>query len=111
MKFYLKNDLHIVDTLDIPTSDHVYLENLLEERLWGPSVLFIDDTQVMSFNITSACHNLKGLTLMPTTGLNVYSMLKHNTVVMSLKSLETIEERLLTKIHSTDFKAANIKRN
>jgi large subunit ribosomal protein L4 len=74
-------------------------------------VLFIDDTQVMPFNITAACHHLKGLTLMPTTGLNVYSMLKHSTVVITLKSLEKIEEKLLTKIHSTDFKSPNHKRN
>ena len=44
---------------------------------------------------------------MPTTGLNVYSMLKHNTLVITLKSLEKIEEKLLSKIHNTDFKPDN----
>jgi len=41
----------------------------------------------MPYNITSASVQSKGLTLMPTYGLNVYSMLKHNTLVMTKSSL------------------------
>jgi large subunit ribosomal protein L4 len=48
---------------------------------------------------------------MPTTGLNVFSMLKHNTLVITLKSLEKIEERLLHQIHNTQFRSLNLKRN
>ena len=49
----------------------------------------------MPFNITAAVVQSRGLTLMPTYGLNVFSMLKHNTVVMTTRSLEKVEERLL----------------
>ena len=65
----------------------------------------------MPSSITEACDKLRGTTLMPTTGLNVYSMLKHNTLVITVKSLEKIEEKLLQKIHNTQHRSLNIKRN
>ena len=33
------------------------------------------------------------------TGLNVHSMLKHETLVLTLAALEKLEERLLTAMH------------
>lgn len=38
-----QDDLHIVNALDIPTNDPTYIEELVSERLWGPSVLFVDE--------------------------------------------------------------------
>ena len=35
-------------------------------------------------------------------GLNVYSMLKHATLVLTVAAVERIEERLLTHMHSVD---------
>lgn len=55
----------------------------------------------MPFNITAAADKIRGVTLMPTMGLNVYSMLKHNSLVITLKSLEKIEERLLYFMNNT----------
>lgn len=42
IKFH-QNDLHIVDNLDLPTGDPQYLQDLMNERLWGPSILFVDE--------------------------------------------------------------------
>ena len=55
----------------------------------------------MPYNITAAVAKSRGLTLMPTYGLNVYSMLKHSTLVVTLKSLETIESKILYYLHNT----------
>ncbi len=60
----------------------------------------------MPFNITTAAHNIKGVTLMPTYGLNVYSMLKHNTLVLTTKSLEKIEANLLFYMHNNEYRAS-----
>ncbi len=38
-----QDDLQVVDSLDIPNDDPDYLEKLVEERKWGPAVLFIDE--------------------------------------------------------------------
>ena len=37
-------------------------------------------------------------------GLNVYSMLKHETVVMTMSALEAIEEKLVYQINKTKYK-------
>lgn len=38
-----QDDLHVVDSLDLPSDDPKYLEKLVEERGWGPAVLFVDE--------------------------------------------------------------------
>ena len=40
---WIQDDLHVVDSLELPTGDPAYLEKLVEERGWGPAVLFIDE--------------------------------------------------------------------
>lgn len=42
------------------------------------------------------------LTLFFITGLNVHSMLKHHTLVLTLAAVERIEERILFHLHRTD---------
>lgn len=37
-----QDDLHIVDTIEIPTDEVSYIEELVKSRNWGPSVLFVD---------------------------------------------------------------------
>jgi large subunit ribosomal protein L4 len=58
----------------------------------------------MPYNITSAANKMKGITLMPTYGLNVYSMLKHNTLVLTSKSLEKIESNLLFYMNNVEHR-------
>jgi large subunit ribosomal protein L4 len=59
----------------------------------------------MPYNLTAAAAKIKGLTLMPTYGLNVYSILKHNKLVMTTKSLDKIESKLLFYMHNTQFRS------
>ncbi|KAL6449092.1 hypothetical protein ACFW04_000655 [Cataglyphis niger] len=99
-----QDDLHIVDELEIPTSEPSYMEQLIEKRNWGPSVLFVDSYDIMPINITLATDKIKHINLMPVYGLNVYSMLKHNTLVLTEKAARLIEEKLLYQLHRTDFK-------
>ena len=40
-------------------------------------------------------------------GLNVYSMLKHETLVLTVAAVERIEEKLLSHIHSIDFRSVS----
>lgn len=65
----------------------------------------------MPFNITSAVTQTKGFTLMPTYGLNVYSMLKHTTVVMTLRSIDTIESKLLYIMNNCQFRESGFGKN
>lgn len=98
-----QDDLHIVESLEMPTGDPKFVESLVEKRRWGPSVLFIDAFDIMPKNITLATDSISHYNLMPFYGLNVYSMLKHDTLVLTLGAVERIEERLLFQLHRRDI--------
>ena len=49
----------------------------------------------MPKNITLATDQIPHINLMPAYGLNVYSMLKHDTLVLTLDAAEHIEKKLL----------------
>lgn len=97
---YAQNDLHIVDSLEIPTDEPEYLEELIDTRFWGFSVLFVDDRDVMPQNIALAVSDIGHFNLQPVYGMNVYSILKHNTLVLTLAAVEKIEKKLLERMHS-----------
>ncbi|XP_054714282.1 39S ribosomal protein L4, mitochondrial-like [Uloborus diversus] len=106
---FAQDDLVIVDSLEIPSSDSKYIEDLIKERKWGVSVLLINEYDVMPHNITLATDSLPSVTLMPFYGLNVWSMLKYDTLVLTVSSLDKIEERLLFQLHRSDIHCHKFK--
>lgn len=46
---------------------------------------------------------------MPVYGLNVYSMLKHETLVLTVDAVNEIESKLLKLLHTNDQKVAHKK--
>ncbi|XP_042223181.1 39S ribosomal protein L4, mitochondrial-like isoform X1 [Homarus americanus] len=107
---FSQDDLKIVENLDLPSDEAGYLEKLCEERCWGPSVLFVDDTDLMPRNITIATDTIQHVNLMPVYGLNVHSMLKHETLVLTVSAARRIEERLLYHLNRPDFYKMNNER-
>ncbi|XP_018798330.1 PREDICTED: 39S ribosomal protein L4, mitochondrial [Bactrocera latifrons] len=97
-----QDDLHIIDTVDMPTSDPQFIKKLIKERNWGPSVLIVDRDDIFPENISYATDALSYVNLMPSYGLNTYSMLKHDTLVLTVNAVKHIEERLLYQLHRTD---------
>lgn len=81
--------------MEIPTDDPEYIRNLVNERKWGPSVLFVNFEDIVPRNITMATDQIGYYNIMPSYGLNVYSMLKHNTVVLTKSATEHIQDRIL----------------
>nr|CAI5854959.1 unnamed protein product [Callosobruchus analis] len=104
-----QDDLHVVDNLEIPTEESSFLEELVKARNWGPSVLFVDMNDIMPRNITAATDAVKHYNLMPVYGLNVYSMLKHDTLVLTRSAVDTIESKILTHLHKNDTRACMSK--
>ncbi|KAJ3644366.1 hypothetical protein Zmor_027031 [Zophobas morio] len=99
-----QDDLHIIMNLEIPTDEPNFIEELVRSRNWGPSVLFVDDVDIMPRNITAATDKIKHFNLMPVYGLNVYSMLKHDTLVLTRAAVDLLELKLLTSLHKNDVK-------
>lgn len=56
----------------------------------------------MPKNITIATDSIKHVNLMPVYGLNVYSMLKHETLVLTESAVDEIENKLLFNLHRSD---------
>lgn len=90
-----QNNLHIIDSTDISSPDPQYLVDLFNQRHWGESVLIVDLNEDMSENILSATADLKKITLIPAIGINVYSMLKYDTVLLTVRTVDFLEEKLL----------------
>lgn len=56
----------------------------------------------MPRNITVATDTVKHFNLMPVYGLNVYSMLKYDTLVLTKNAVELLESKLLTQLHKNN---------
>ena len=97
-----QDDLYVITDLELPSADPAYMEELIEARHWGPSVLFVDTDDIMPLNITQATDSIGHVNLMPAYGLNVYSMLKHNTLVLTERAARSIEEKILYQLHRPD---------
>ncbi|XP_016381637.1 39S ribosomal protein L4, mitochondrial [Sinocyclocheilus rhinocerous] len=87
--------LYIVDSLEIPTPDPHYLLDLVKHRQWGDSVLIVDVGDEFPQNILKATEDLKTVNIIPATGLNVHSMLKHESLVLTLEAVKFLEKKLL----------------
>jgi len=97
-----QDDLHVIKDLEIPTDEKEYMERLVEERNWGPSVLFVDTNEIAPRNITAATDQIYHMNIMPVFGLNVYSMLKYSTLVLTVDAVKHIQDKILYQLHRTD---------
>lgn len=63
----------------------------------------------MPRNITAATDTIKHVNLMPAYGLNVYSMLKHDTLVLTKSAVDVIEEKLLYHLNKNNARDEKFK--
>jgi large subunit ribosomal protein L4 len=64
---------------------------------------------IMPRNVTAATDIIKHINLMPVYGLNVYSMLKHDTLVLTKSAVDVLESKLLMHLHKNDVKPCTQK--
>ncbi|KAF5306206.1 hypothetical protein FQR65_LT07483 [Abscondita terminalis] len=96
---FAQDDVHVVNNFEIPTDEPQFLKELVKTRNWGKSVLFINEVDIMPRNITAAADLIKNFNLMPVYGLNVYSMLKHDTLVLTRAAVDVVESKILMHLH------------
>jgi len=108
---FVQDDVHVVNNLDIPTDDSSYLADLIKTRNWSMSTLFVDVTDEMPRNIVAASDNIPWVNLMPVYGLNVLSMLKHHTLVLTEAAVKDITQKLLFALNRTDKSGKNSQSN
>ncbi|GAB0093405.1 39S ribosomal protein L4, mitochondrial [Sergentomyia squamirostris] len=104
-----QDDLFVVNNLDIPADDPKFLQELIDTRNWGPSVLIVDESDIFPYNITAATEQIPHVTMMPLYGLNVYSMLKYHTLILTQDAVRKLEERILYQFTRPDYKKLSQK--
>jgi len=98
----IQDDVHVVDNLELPTDDPEYLTDLVRSRGWSPSVLMVDTEDIFPTHITAVTEEIPHINIMPVYGLNVNSMLKHETLVLTKRAVEDLTAKLLYALHRQD---------
>ena len=60
----VQDDIHVVDSLEMPTNDPEYLMELAKERGWSSSVLFVDTEDIFPENITAVTEEIPYMNIM-----------------------------------------------
>jgi large subunit ribosomal protein L4 len=99
---FAQDDVKIVYDLELPSEKPKYIEDLIDNRGWAISTLFVGKDDMFPRNLTAATETIFHVNMMPVYGLNVYSMLKHKTLVLTIDAVMQIEEKLLFALNRTD---------
>jgi large subunit ribosomal protein L4 len=83
--------LIIVDNVALPEGKTKVLAERLE-KLGLAKVLFIDGAEVDT-NFGLAARNLPYIDVLPVQGINVYDILRHDTLVLTKAAVDALEER------------------
>lgn len=89
---FSQGDLKIVDSLQLSSHKTRDLEPILDMHEWN-SVLLVDGGDVDK-NLCLASSNLETVDVLPSRGLNVYSILLRDTLVLTVGAVRMLEERL-----------------
>ncbi|KAL3681084.1 hypothetical protein R1sor_024040 [Riccia sorocarpa] len=89
--------LRVFENIVPPSARTKDMANFLFE-MDAKKVLFVDDCEKMDASLVRATSNLHYANALPVKGLNVYSILQHDTLVMTLGAIRSLEQRLHTPI-------------
>ena len=93
---FAQGDLYVVDSLSLSGSHKTkLLLEILEKHKWN-SVLLCDGGQSVDVNLALASQNIPTVDVLPSIGLNVYSILLRDKLVLSIGAIRLLEERLST---------------
>lgn len=90
--------LLVFEDLEVPTHKTKNIVNYVEQMEDTKKLLLVDGGPI-SENLKLATQNLHYVNVLPSIGLNVYSILQHDTLVMSRDAVNRIVERMHTPIN------------
>ncbi|XP_026404616.1 uncharacterized protein LOC113299749 isoform X1 [Papaver somniferum] len=90
--------LLVFDDLEIPTHKTKHIVNCVQQMENSQKVLIVDGGPIDE-KLKLATQNLHYVNVLPSIGLNVYSILQHDTLVMSRDAVDRIVERMHTPIN------------
>ncbi|MBA0627088.1 hypothetical protein Godav_004639, partial [Gossypium davidsonii] len=90
--------LHVFEDLEVPTHKTKNIVNYVNQMENTKKVLLVDGGPIND-NLKLATQNLHYVNVLPSIGLNVYSILLHDTLVMPRDAVDRIVERMRTPIN------------
>ncbi|PRQ28351.1 putative ribosomal protein L4/L1e [Rosa chinensis] len=90
--------LLVFEDLEIPTHKTKNIVNYVKQMENTKKVLVVDGGPI-SDKLKLATQNIHYVNVLPSIGLNVYSILQHDTLVMSRDAIDKIVERMHTPIN------------
>lgn len=84
--------LMVVDSLSLTEPSTKAAKALLDRLGVQGRALIVTDQARSDDAVVKSCRNLPRITLMPTQGLNVYDILKHDTLIMTKDAVSAVEE-------------------
>ena len=90
---YSQGDLFVVDSLSLQSHKTKHLLSILNKHQWE-SVLFVNGGETVDLNMSLASHNIEQVDVLPSVGINVYSIILRNTLVLTIGAVRLLEERL-----------------
>ncbi len=84
--------LIVLENLSQPQPRTKAFKVLLEKLGADGLVLVVTDQLQKDEAVVKSCRNLPGVTLLPAQGLNVYDVLRHDTLIMTRGALALVEE-------------------
>ncbi|XP_057794454.1 uncharacterized protein LOC131010809 [Salvia miltiorrhiza] len=90
--------LMVFEDLDVPTHKTKNIVNFVSQMENAKKILLVDGGPINE-KLKLATQNLHYVNVLPSIGLNVYSILLHDTLVMSQDAVNRIVERMRTPIN------------
>eukprot|EP01018_Ginkgo_biloba_P039083 Gb_04540 [translate_table: standard] len=90
--------LMVFDNLELPSHKTKHIVNYVSQLENSKKLLLVDGGPINQ-NLRLATQNLHYANVLPSIGLNVYSILQHDTLVMTLDAVNRIVERMHTPIN------------
>ena len=84
-------DLVVIENAKLSEAKSKVLSNLLKGFGWRKA-LIVDGPQ-LDMNLVRAAKNIDSLDVLPSAGINVYDILKKNTLVLTRSAVNALEER------------------
>lgn len=98
---YAEGALAVVEDAHLSSTKTRDLDTAVAGRGWGRSVLIVDQpadntssSATLDSNLMLATRNMPNVDVLPTGGLNVYDILRKDTVVITRAALDALYERL-----------------
>uniref|UniRef100_H2Z2W3 Large ribosomal subunit protein uL4m n=1 Tax=Ciona savignyi TaxID=51511 RepID=H2Z2W3_CIOSA len=92
---HIQNDLIIIESAEVP-EDMMNLDGYLQSRnLIDSSLLLVHGEEENTTNIGNLVENTSSINLMPQFALNVYSILKHDKLLLSKHILDDLELKVM----------------